>query len=516
MIGGRKRNVLLITADQWRGDTLGHAGHPLIKTPVLDVLAAEGVSFRRHYSQAAPCGPARASLWTGLYMMNHRSVANGTPLDARHTNLALEVRKAGFDPTLFGYTDTSVDPRTVPPADPRTRSYEGVLPGFTAGLVMREDGEPWRAFLRRKGYGNLDYPDVYRPAEGPEYEESGATYAPARYKAEHSDSAFMVDHAIDWLAMRRGEDWFCHLSLLRPHPPWVAPAPYHALYRAEDVPPPARPGGRQEAGAVHPLQAWFIENETRSAFFPDRPAEPVSFASEADVLQARATYYGLATEVDDLLGRLFQALRDFDQWEDTLVIFTSDHGEQLGDHFRFGKRGYNQPAFHVPLIVRGPGIAAGRTVEAFTEAVDLMPTVLDYLGLTVPAACDGYSLLPFLQGSEPQHWRRAARWEYDFRDKPELCAALGLSGAPDLCSLAVQRGERFMSVFGPGLPPALFDLHREGEDRNLAGDPAFQADLLAETQAMLRWRMAHAERTLANHLIGPEGFQVTLPARWPL
>src|SRR5437764_10957489 len=106
-------NVLFITADQWRGDCLGAAGHPVVRPPNLDRLAAGGVSFRRHFAQAAPCGPSRASLYTGMYLMNHRSVLNGTPLDARHTNVALVARALGYEPALFGYTDTSVDPLSV-------------------------------------------------------------------------------------------------------------------------------------------------------------------------------------------------------------------------------------------------------------------------------------------------------------------------------------------------------------------------------------------------------------------
>ena len=97
------RKVLFITADQWRGDALSLLGHPAVRTPNLDGLAASGTTFTRHYTVATPCGPARASLLTGLYPFLHRSVRNGSPLDRRHTNIALEVRKAGFDPVLFGY-----------------------------------------------------------------------------------------------------------------------------------------------------------------------------------------------------------------------------------------------------------------------------------------------------------------------------------------------------------------------------------------------------------------------------
>ena len=113
---------------------------------------AGGVSFRRHFAQAAPCGPSRASLYTGMYLMNHRSVLNGTPLDARHDNVALVARRLGYDPALFGYTDTSVDPRTVAPGDPRLRRYEGVLPGFDPVCHLPE-GEPfeWLDWLRAGG-----------------------------------------------------------------------------------------------------------------------------------------------------------------------------------------------------------------------------------------------------------------------------------------------------------------------------------------------------------------------------
>jgi arylsulfatase A-like enzyme len=130
-------NVLLITLDQFRGDCLSAAGHPLVRTPHLDELASHGVRFARHYSQSSPCSPGRASLYTGTYQMNHRVVANGTPLDARFDNVALAARRAGRSPVLFGYTDQSIDPRVADgPDDPRLNNYEGVLPGFECLLDL--------------------------------------------------------------------------------------------------------------------------------------------------------------------------------------------------------------------------------------------------------------------------------------------------------------------------------------------------------------------------------------------
>ena len=145
-------NVLFITADQWRGDCLSALGHPCLKTPNLDRLAREGVLFQRHYAQATPCGPGRASLYTGLYLHNHRSVVNGTPLDARHTDVALEARKAGHEPVLFGYTDISPGPRAHVPGDPALSSYEELLPGLTPVVWLKDDQLAWLADLKAKGY----------------------------------------------------------------------------------------------------------------------------------------------------------------------------------------------------------------------------------------------------------------------------------------------------------------------------------------------------------------------------
>ena len=110
-------NVLFITLDQFRGDSLSCAGHPIVQTPHLDALASQGVRLGAHYSQAAPCSPGRASLYTGMYQMNHRVVANGTPLDDRFDNIARIAGRAGYEPVLFGYTDQAIDPRLVADRD---------------------------------------------------------------------------------------------------------------------------------------------------------------------------------------------------------------------------------------------------------------------------------------------------------------------------------------------------------------------------------------------------------------
>ncbi len=493
-------NVLFITADQLRGDCLSAMDHPIVRTPSLDRLAAEGVLFARHYAQAAPCGPSRASLYTGMYLMNHRSGTNGTPLDARHTNFALETRRAGCDPVLFGYTDTSQDPRAYPPGDPILRSYEGPLPGIRPVVPMGEVPHAWAEWLAGKGYAIPDDRiELYtRKRHEREWEDGAPHPAPLAIPAEHHDTAFMVEQVMDYVGAQRGRPWLAHLSLLRPHPPWVAPEPYNALYDPARLPACVRAATRADEAAQHPWLAFQL-------------ARPLGRApgDERRLRRLQASYLGLVREVDDQLGRLFDFLRQTGAWDRTLVIFTSDHGEQLGDHWLLGKCGYFEQSYHVPLVVRDPRREAdatrGRVVRAFTESVDLMPTLLEWLGLGVPLSCDGASLLPFLRGEGPPRWRSEAHWEYDFRDEggePER--ALGLT--PHECALNVVRGERYKYVQFAGLPPLFFDLAKDaGERVNLAADPAAAPLVLEWAQKLLCWRMRHAEQALTHVFLTPCG-----------
>jgi arylsulfatase A-like enzyme len=488
-------NVLFITVDQWRGDCLSAAGHPVVETPTLDRLAAAGVRFTRHFAQAAPCGPSRASIYTGLYLMNHRSATNGTPLDARFTNVALEARMLGYDPALFGYTDTSVDPRTVTPDDPRLRSYEGVLPGFTPVCHLPEgDPAPWLEWLRAEGYDLGDHWRTLadRPADG-------APPNTTKYRAEHSQTKFLTDRVLEHVASCGDAPWFAHASYLRPHPPFLAPDPYNTRYDPADVPVPVRAASRSEEGAQHPLLATMIEHPLLAA--PD---------DERELRQLRATYYGMMREVDDQLARLLDWLDKSGQASRTIVVLTSDHGEMLGDHYLLHKLGWFDAAYHIPLLVRDPRPefdgARGRVVDAFTENVDITPTILDLLGARVPPQCDGCSLVPWLRGATPDDWRTEVHWEFDFRmpGSDLLEQAFGIT--MEECSLAVLRDDHGKYVHFGGLPPVFFDLDDDpAQTVNRAPEPACRERVLEYAQRMLSWRMRHQDRTLASMQILPDG-----------
>lgn len=502
-----ERKVLFIVADQWRWDCLSKIdGHP-VRTPHLDALASDGVLFRNHFSQASPCGPSRASLLTGLYQMTHRSVANGTPLDNRFTNLAREVRAGGLRPILFGYTDTSADPRLHSAEDPVLTSYEGVLPGFDVGYHMTEEYVLWRAALKRRGYTQVDTPTApFVTAAEDGYLHSRAA---AVYSAEDSLSAHSADTFLEWYDVEAHSDWLAHLTFMHPHPPLVAPAPYNDMFEPADCPAPRRAASPEEEASLHPYLAWYHARGKTLQYHAEL-AIKFSELDDEETRRVRSTYYGLIAEADAQIGRILDRLKETGDYERTLIVFTADHGEMAGDHWMFGKNGFFDPAFHIPLIVRDPREQASETrgsvVEAFTESVDIMPTILDWLGQQPPPQCDGHSLLPFVHGAPPERWREEAHWEFDFRDPVKRSAETFLNLSGDRCCLSVHRGTRYKYVHFAGLPPLLFDLAEDPQEtRNLAELPEYREVTLRCAQDLLSWRMAHADRTLANSLLTENG-----------
>lgn len=503
------KNVLLIVVDQWRGLMLPKLGADYLKLPNLDRLCAEGVTFRNHFTQCVPCGPARASLLTGMYMMNHRAVQNTIPLDSRFTNLAHELRRGGYDPALVGYTTTTPDPRKTAPNDPRFFVLGDIMDGFhSVGAFENRDAYfGWVASQGFKLPGTRE--DIWRP-QGES--EGGATAQPAVIPKELSDTAWFTERGLSYLQGRAGRPWFLHLGYYRPHPPFIASAPYNAMYRPQDMPKPVRAASPAEEAKQNALLAYYVNNINQASFFQDGKA-PGSAMTEEQVAQMRATYCGLMSEIDDHLGRVFDYLKQTGQWDDTLIVFTCDHGEQSGDHHLLGKIGYFDESYRVPMIIRDPRQEAngtrGTIVEKFTETIDTTPTILDWLGLPIPRQVDGRSLLPFCEGDVPADWRTEVHYEYDFRDlhytKPE--SSLGVP--MDKCGLAVVQDENFKYVHFAALPPLFFDLKADpGQFVNRAEDPAYAVRMGEYAAKMLNWRLGFAERTLTGYRATPKGLEV--------
>ena len=501
------QNVLVIVVDQWRGDTLSGLGHACLRTPHLDALGADGVTFRHHFTQAAPCAPGRASLLTGLYMMNHRVVQNAVPLDRRHTNLALEMRQVGYEPALVGYTTTTPDPRATSARDPRFRVMGSLMHGWYPVGPWEPAKTPYFNWLRAKGISLPTPPeDIWLPVAGP---GKGATRSASTIPPDLSDTAWATECALSYLRGVEGQPWFLHLGYYRPHPPFIAPAPYHTLYDPADVPAPVRADSPEAEGKQHPLLAYYMTSVKQAKFFQDGQGL-ASAMTEDDIRLMRAAYYGLISEVDAHLGRVINYLKDTGQYDNTLIVFTCDHGEQLGDHHLLGKLGYFDESFRIPLLIRDPSPAAvvsrGRIVDQFTENIDVMPTILDWVGAETPRTCDGQSLRPFLHGETPDDWRTEVHYEFDFRTSYGDVHEKVLGLPVDQCSLAVIQDTRYKYVHFDALPPLFFDLEADpGQFHNLAADPAHAPRVLAYAQKMLSWRLHYADHTLTGYSASPEG-----------
>ncbi len=466
-------NVLFITLDQFRGDAYGAAGHPLVTTPALDRVASEGVRLERHFSQAAPCSPGRAAIYTGMYQMNNRVVANGTPLASGFDNLALVARRAGYDPTLFGYTDQGLDPyRANGPDDPRLNYYDGILPGMSVGLYLPESQAGWFHDLHAKGY---DVTSGWRELLRGEPERP----------AEDSLSAFLTKRFLTWLEHQE-TGWFAHLSYLRPHPPYAAAGEFSRRYDPADV-----------EASIAPVAPEFRHPLHEAALGWRQSAAP----TDLDAMRSlKAQYYGMISEVDAQLGRVVAVLEERGEWDETLVVVTSDHGDQLGDHGLIEKLGFFPQSYQVIGLWRDPRRVGGRSIARFTENVDLLPTLCDALGVDQPVQCDGCSLAPLFDGHEDS-WRDAAHYEWDSR-----FMLLGEGATPSRealarRNLAVSVGDDLAYVqFGDGSMKC-FDLAADPTWRTECRDPE---RVLAAAQAQLVWRQRHLRNDLTDMLLSPE------------
>jgi arylsulfatase A-like enzyme len=395
-----------------------------------------------------------------------------------------------------------------------------VLPGFRPVVhdPYEADSQQWGRWLSAKG---VDVPanphDLYRPiSDFPGAEEHGSTWAPARFSAQHSETAFMVEAITTWLDQHGDEPFFIHASFIRPHPPRRNPFGYHDLYDAEDLPAFVAAPTKAEEAAAHPLNQILMSLPFAGAPEDDRERR-----------QMRATYHGAQKEVDDQLARLFAYLEGSGLAGSTLVVVTSDHGEMGGDHWLFEKLGYWDESFHVPLIIRDPDAAgaSGRVVSAFTESVDVLPTICTWLGIDVPLQADGYDLGPFITGEgltergAPDHWRTEAHWSWNFSNPATRQAERHLGVPMAHCALDVARGAEFKYVqFAADvgvLPPLLFDLDADpGQLHDLvrAGEAS---DLgWRSAQRLVQWRMRYDDRTLSGTMLSARDGVVTARDEW--
>ncbi|WP_018699465.1 alkaline phosphatase family protein [Amorphus coralli] len=506
-----RRNVLWIMCDQLRFDYLGCAGHPSIRTPNIDRLAARGVRFTNAYVQSPICGPSRMSFYTGRYVHSHGSTWNGIPLRAGEPTLGDHLRAEGVRTVLVGKTHMKAD------LDGMMRL--GIDPETEIGVRLSECGfEPYErddglhpdgpydpdprydTYLRDKGYeGENLWEEWANSAEDPDGEIlSGWLLShadkPARIEEPDSETPYMTDRAIDFMreAKADGRPWCLHLSYIKPHWPYIAPAPYHDMYGKTDVVPPVR--SDRERQDPHPVFASYMTERVSLAFSRDAVREHVIPA-----------YMGLITQIDDHVGRLMAFLEEEGLAEDTLVVFTADHGDYLGDHWLGEKELFHEQSVKIPLIVVDPSAAAdatrGSVSDALVEAIDLAPTFLDYSGgAAKPHVLEGRSLMPILHGEAGGDWRGIAISECDYAMR-KARTDHGQTVRDSRMFMAFDG--RWKYVFAEGFRPMLFDLESDPEEfRDLGDDPAFADERTRLEEALFAWsRRLHGRITVSDEAI---------------
>lgn len=494
MTAGRPRNILFIMADQLRHDFLGCTGHPTIRTPVIDALAARGVRFANSFVQAAVCGPSRMSFYTGRYAVSHGATYNNYPLRADEWTLGDYMAPLGLRTALAGKTHMRADEAGI--------RRLGLDPATGRGQFLAECGfEPfdrddglhrlapyvpdvaYERYLRERGYAGTNlWHEVANSVRRDDGEDpSGWLMRNARFAAvvreEDSETPYMTRRAMDFMTEAGETPWCLHLSYIKPHWPYIAPAPWHARHGADHVLPGNRGLGEAEAHPVldafrqHPESIVFREDECRDTVIP--------------------AYMGLIEQIDDHLGRLFDFMAGRGLLDDTLIVFTSDHGDYLGDHGLGEKELFYEEALRIPLIIADPSADAdgtrGAVVEEMVEAIDLVPTFVERLGGEVPGQrLEGRSLVPFLLGTDgASGWRDAVFAECDYSLRH---ARRTLDLAPMDARACMIRTDRWKYVHHVQFRPELYDLENDPlEQRDLGSDPGHASVRDGLQQRLLDW-----------------------------
>ena len=494
-------NILFVMADQLRADYLGCAGHATLRTPSIDGLARRGIRFERAFVQSPVCGGSRMSFYTGRYNATHGASYNNIPLRIDEKTVGDYLRPLGYRVALVGKTHFKPD-------DDAMRRL-GIDPGTGPGLLASQCGFeayewddglhpdisadpdlPYNRWLRQKGYPGDNpwhgWANSVQAEDGTILSGWSMRHAglPARVREEHSETAYMTDRALDFVDEAGDAPWCLHLSYIKPHWPYVAPAPYHAMYGPADILPANR--SERERIDPHPVMAAFMAHE-----------ESVNFARDEVRQTVIPTYMGLITQFDAHLGRVLAHLERRGIAERTIVIVTSDHGDYLGDHWLGEKDLFHEEATRIPLVVVDPRPEAdgtrGTVQASLTEAIDLLPTFVDWAGgEPQPHRLEGRSLRPLLAGAVPGDWRDAVFCDSDFSLR-HARRTLGL--APHRARGYMVRTERWKYVFFEDLPPQLFDLEADpGELDDLGRAPGHEAVRETLERRLFAWFRARRMR----------------------
>ncbi len=407
-----KPNILWICTDQQRYDTIGALGNPFVSTPNIDSLVADGVAFTHAYCQSPICTPSRASFLTGMYPSATHVNGNGNDYFPETFPLITRtLADIGYDCGLIGKLHlASAFRRIEPRADDGYRYWQ-------YSHAPRDDwqeGHDYADWVRSKGY-------ILREL----------TRYPEGVPAELHQTTWCAEKTIEFIREERDTPWLASVNIYDPHPPFNPPQEYREQFNPADMPTPLfKESDLEQQNKLSEIDFQSKvrspdELDIRNPIIPQSPRGNTKpeLVGQRDAKTLIAAYYSMIKLIDDQLGRILEVLNETGQRENTVMIFTSDHGEMLGDHglIQKGCRFY-EGLVRVPLIFSLPGhFVQGLKSEALVELVDKVPTLLDIVGLPIPELMHGRSLLPILRGEADAGFHRDfVRCEYydalDMRD----------------------------------------------------------------------------------------------------
>jgi arylsulfatase A-like enzyme len=464
----RRPNILWFCSDQQRWDTVGALGNPHIRTPAVDTLVGQGTAFRRAYTQSPICTPSRASFLTGRYPATHQVYRNGNAFFPAHEKLVTRIfADAGYDCGLVGKLHLSAAKHHEKRADDGYRVFQ-YNHHPTPDAAHADAYEHWLRHEKK-----VDPQALFRSL--------GAFCGPG-VPAELHQSTWCAEMAIRFITDRRDGPWLLSVNPFDPHAPFDAPPEALAQVDPDSLPPPLwRPSdaarwrdfARVDQQQVAALDPTIRRPPTPAPMARDHDKVASHVPGDYDALLVKANYYAMIQHLDAQVARIMEALRVSGQAEDTIVVYMSDHGEQLGDHGLVLKGcRFFDGLVRVPLVLSWPGrFAAGQVSEALVELVDVAPTLLDAAGLEVPDPMQGRSLLPILQGrADPHRHKEVVVTEY--KDS--------VGGHGDSTHGSMVFDGRWKSVVYHGHPKGeIFDHATDpGEFDNLWDDVALRADRL--------------------------------------
>lgn len=366
-------NILHLFTDQHRFDTIRALGNGLVQTPHLDRLVREGTAFTSAYTPAPECIPARTCLLTGMYADKTGCGSNADPMPPADTPTLMSLlSEAGYRTHGVGKCHFTPDPQALRGFQSRETCEE--VPEDAAG-------DDYLRFLEREGFGHVFEP---HGARGEMYYIPQPSQLPERLHP----TRWVADRSIAFLGKqsRAKQPWYLYAGFIAPHPPFSPPSPWHKLYRAPDMPLPYLPDNAGDLLA-------FINHFQNRYKYRDR-------GLDLNLVRClRAYYYACISHIDYQVGRILAQLEAIGELDNTMIVFSADHGELLGDFGSFGKRSFHEASLRVPLIVRQPGrFKRGGRCDTPASLVDLLPTFLSAAGAEVPSECDGVDLAALARG----------------------------------------------------------------------------------------------------------------------